>query len=53
MGGHLAYGRGRERRSTYRDLVGKPEGKTPLGRRRRRREDNTELYLQKHLGAEA
>jgi hypothetical protein len=30
MGGHVAYGSGRERRSTYKVLVGKPEGKTPV-----------------------
>ena len=29
-----------ERRSVYRFLVGKPEGKRPLGRPRRRWEDN-------------
>ena len=28
-------------------LVGKPEGKRPLGRPMRRWEDNTEMYLQK------
>jgi len=28
------------RRSTFRVLVGKPEGKRPLGRPRHRREDN-------------
>jgi len=27
-------------------LVGKPEGKRPLGRRRRRREDNIKIDLQ-------
>ena len=32
-----------ERRSIYRVLVGKPEGKRPLGRPRRRREDNTRV----------
>ena len=30
----------------YRVLVGKPEGKTPLGRHRRRREDNIKMKLQ-------
>ena len=30
----------------YRILVGKPEGKRPLGRPRRRREDNTKMDLQ-------
>ena len=32
-----------ERRSVYRVLVGKPEGKEPLGRPRRRWEDNMDL----------
>ena len=35
-----------ERRSVYRVLVGKPEGKRPLGRPRRRREDNIKMDLQ-------
>ena len=30
----------------YRVLVGKPEGKRPLGRPRRRREDNIKMDLQ-------
>ena len=30
----------------YRDLVGKPEGKRPLGRPRRRWEDNIKMDLQ-------
>ena len=30
-------------RNAYRVLVGKPEGKRPLGRPRRRREDNINL----------
>jgi hypothetical protein len=29
----------------YRDLVGKPEGKRPLGRPRRKREDNIKMDL--------
>jgi len=33
------------RRGLYRVLVGKPEGKRPLGRRRRRWEDNIKMYL--------
>jgi hypothetical protein len=33
-----------ERRDVYRLLVGKPEGKRPLGRPRRRWEDNINLY---------
>jgi hypothetical protein len=35
-----------ERRGVYRVLVGKPEGKRPLGRPRRRWEDNIKLDLQ-------
>jgi hypothetical protein len=35
-----------ERRGVYRVLVGKPEGKRPLGRRRRRWEDNIKMDLQ-------
>jgi hypothetical protein len=35
-----------ERRSVYRDLMGKPEGKRPLGRPRRRWEDNIKMDLQ-------
>jgi hypothetical protein len=35
-----------ERRGVYRVLVGKPEGKSPLGRPRRRWEDNIKIYLQ-------
>jgi hypothetical protein len=35
-----------ERRGVYRVLVGKPEGKRPLGRPRRRREDNVRMDLQ-------
>jgi len=33
-------------RGVYRVLVGKPEGKRPLGRPRRRWEDNTKMDLQ-------
>jgi len=36
---------GGERRVLYRILVGKPEGKRPLGRPRRRWEDNIKLNL--------
>jgi hypothetical protein len=44
MGGACsAYG---ERRSVYRVLVGKTEGKRPLGRPRRRWEDNIQTDLQ-------
>ena len=35
-----------EGRGVHRDLVGKLEGKRPLGRPRRRWEDNTKLDLQ-------
>jgi hypothetical protein len=35
-----------EGRGVYRVLVGKPEGKRPLGRPRRRWEDNIRVYLQ-------
>ena len=36
-----------EGRGVHRVLVGKPEGKRPLGRPRRRREDNIKMDLQK------
>ena len=42
--GHVA--RMGERRGVYRVLVGKPEGKRPLGRPRRRWEDNIEMDIQ-------
>jgi hypothetical protein len=35
-----------ERRSTYRVLVGKPEGKRPFGIPRRRWDDNIKMNLQ-------
>jgi len=35
-----------ERRGIYRVLVGKPEGKRPLGRPRRRWEDNIKMDIQ-------
>jgi hypothetical protein len=41
--GHVA--RMGETSNAYRILVGKPEGKRALGRRRRRWADNTEMYL--------
>jgi hypothetical protein len=41
--GHVA--RIGEKRNAYRSLVGKPEGKRPLGRRRRRWVDNTKMEL--------
>jgi hypothetical protein len=34
-----------EKRNAYRILVGNPEGKRPLGRRRRRWEVNIKMYL--------
>jgi hypothetical protein len=34
-----------ERRGVYRVLVGKPEGKRPLGRPRRRWEDNIKMDI--------
>jgi hypothetical protein len=34
-----------ENRNTYRILMGKPEGKTPLESLRRRREDNIKIDL--------
>jgi len=34
-----------EGRDVYRDLVGRPEGKRPLGRPRRRWEDNIKMDL--------
>jgi hypothetical protein len=34
-----------ERRNAYRILVGKPDGKRPLGRPRRRWVDNIKMYL--------
>ena len=44
MGGACsAYGEGRD---VYKVLVGKPEGKKPLGRPRRRWEDNIKMVLQ-------
>ena len=44
MGGHVA--RMWANRSVCRFLVGKPEGKRPLGRLRRRWEDNIKMDLQ-------
>jgi hypothetical protein len=41
--GHLA--RMGDRRGAYRGLVGRPEGRRPLGRHRRRWEDNTKVNL--------
>ena len=41
-----------EKRGVYRGLVEKPEGKRPLGRRRRRWEDNNKTHLQE-VGCES
>jgi hypothetical protein len=43
--GHVA--RMGEERSVYRVLVGNPEGKRPMGRPRRRWEDNVRMDFQK------
>ena len=48
--GHVA--RIGDRRGVYRVLVGKPEGKRPLGRRRRRWDDNIKMDLQEVDGVE-
>ena len=42
--GHVAHIR--ERRGVYRILVGKPEGRRPLGRLRHRWDDNIKMDLQ-------
>jgi hypothetical protein len=42
-----------ERRGAYRALVGKPEGRRPLGRPRRRWEDNLEMDLREVGGGGA
>jgi hypothetical protein len=39
-----------KRRGAYRVLVGKPEGRRPLGRPRRRWEDNIKMYLREGCG---
>jgi hypothetical protein len=39
-----------EKRGAYRILVGRPERKGPLGRPRRRWEDNSKMDLQKGWG---
>ena len=46
--GHVA--RMGERRDVHRVLVGKPEGKRPLGRPRRRWEDNIKMDLREVAG---
>jgi len=44
LAGHVA--RTAEGRGVYRLLVGRPEGKRPLGRPRRRWDDNIKMHLQ-------
>ena len=44
LAGHVA--RMGERRGVYRVLVGKPEGKRPLGKPRRRWDDNIKMDLE-------
>jgi hypothetical protein len=39
-----------EKRNAYMILVGKPEGKRPLGRPRRRWVDNIKMDLEVHFG---
>jgi hypothetical protein len=39
-----------EKRNAYRLLVGKPEGKRPLGRPKRRRVDNIRMDLGEWMG---
>jgi hypothetical protein len=39
-----------EERGVHRVLVGKPEGKRPLGRHRRRWEDNIKMDVQEVVG---
>jgi hypothetical protein len=39
-----------ERRGAYRALVGKPEGRRPLGRPRRRCEGKTKIDLRREVG---
>jgi hypothetical protein len=39
-----------EKRNTYRILMGKPEGKKPLGRPRRRWADSIKLDLRDRMG---
>jgi len=46
MGGARSMSGGEERCGAYRVLVGKPEGERPLGKTRRRWEDNIKIDLQ-------
>jgi hypothetical protein len=41
----IAHSKNGDERNAYRILVGKPEGKEPLGRHRRRWEDNIKMNL--------
>jgi hypothetical protein len=43
----MAYSRNGEKRNTYMILLGKPEGKRPLGRPRRRWVGNIKIDLRK------
>jgi hypothetical protein len=43
--GYVAHVRGEEEKTVYRVLMGKPEGKKPLGRPRCRWEDNIKMDL--------
>jgi hypothetical protein len=45
MGWAVHVARMGEKRNAYRILVGKPEGRRPLGRPRRRGVDNIKIYL--------
>ena len=49
MGGHVA--RMVEEREVHRVLVGKPEGKRPMGRPRRKWEDNIKMDLEEVGGS--
>jgi hypothetical protein len=42
-----AYSTNEEKKNAYRILVGKPEGKRPLGRKRRRWVDSIQINLRK------
>ena len=46
MGGACSACGGEERRGVHRVLVGKPEGKRPLGKPKRRWEDNIKMDFQ-------
>jgi hypothetical protein len=44
--GKLCVERARENKNAYGGLVRKPEGKRPLGRPRRKKDDNSQIELQ-------